>query len=116
MPIPILSDPNPDAQLDDYKPTPTEQMANVYAAFDETEEWYKMGDAVVRQAREFVKRKNALSHAYKDGHRITSDVCQKLRAEMNKAEDDLDCAIEALEKWMTEHGWEESRGCQDDQM
>ena len=86
------------------QPTPTEQMTNVYAAFQETKEYYEMVGEVVRMAREFLISKKHLSAAYRDGHGVLSDVATSRRNNMHKMEDALDAAVEALEAWLKSKG------------
>jgi hypothetical protein len=86
------------------KPTATESLANVYAAFAETEEYYEMSGEVVRLAREWLIAKKSLSAGYREGHGVLSDVSIKRRANMNKMEDALNAAIESLEAWLKQHG------------
>jgi hypothetical protein len=88
------------------KPTPTEQMANIYAAFEETEEYYEMAGEVVRLAREWLISKKSLSAGYRDGHGVLSEVSQRRRANMHKTEDALDAAIESLEAWLKQRGFD----------
>lgn len=89
--------------------TPPEPVTiEIGGRLSEQEGYDLLSERVAKSALEFVTRKTALSQAYKDGYRITSHICQDLRAEMNKSEDALDGAVMALEAWMKEHGWKES--------
>ena len=56
----------------------------------------RIEDDVTARACEFVECKNALAQAYREGHKATGDICNQLRAEMSKAEDELDRAVEAF--------------------
>lgn len=86
------------------EPSATESMLNVIAAFEETEEYYELAGDVVMNARTWLSAKQELSTAYRNGHKVTSDTCQKLRANMNLMEDNLDKAIETLERWLKSKG------------
>lgn len=88
------------------RPTATESMLNVISALEETEEYYELAGEVVRLAREFLLSKKHLSEGYRKGHSVLSDVSRFRRSAMHKAEDDLDAAVETLEKWLKAKGHE----------
>lgn len=88
------------------EPTPEQQLAHFEKCFDEAEQHDRLQTDVSECARAFVAGKATLLQAYSDGHDPAGPYCHDLQGQIADIEKMLDGAVEAINTWLKEHGWE----------
>lgn len=87
------------------EPGPEKQLENFTAAMDEFDEYDGQCIEIVKLAREYARLNSAYVQTYR------SDAAHETRKpfldELHRAEDPLCTAVETLETWRKQHGWEE---------
>lgn len=87
------------------EPSPEQQIENLRASMDEFEQYDSLCRAVLAAAREFAKQTKAFSEAHVSG--ANREGKRQLLSSVGAAEDRLCSAVEALEAWKKQHGWNE---------